>query len=119
MKLLQEIVSFPASARQTLETEYGIESAEAFYAHAVQEPVGLAAGGVCPGFAGAVAAGLFVCDEGGGAFGAKNFAHAIITNIDNSEATSMRSSGRRPLFFCGSLTNVFRPYWSRVCKDKP
>src|SRR5207245_11094246 len=74
-----------------------------------EEPVGLAAGGVCPGFAGAVAAGLFVCDEGGGAFGAKNFAHAIITNIDNSEATSMRSSGRRPLFFCGSVTKVSRP----------
>src|SRR5260370_35758028 len=63
----------------------------------------------CPGFAGELTAGLLVCGEGGGAFGAKNFAQAIITNIDNSEATKMRNSGRRPFSFCGSLTKVSRP----------
>ena len=63
----------------------------------------------CPAVAEELTAGLFVCGEGGGAFGAKNFAQAIITNIDNSEATKMRSSGRRPFSFCGSLTNVSRP----------
>src|SRR6266849_1061604 len=64
---------------------------------------------VCPEVAGELAAGLFVCREGGGAFGAKNFAQAIITNIDSNEATKMRSSGLRPFSFCGSLTNVSRP----------
>ncbi len=63
----------------------------------------------CPAVAGELTAGLFVCGEGGGAFGAKNFAQAIITNIDNNEATKMRNSGRRPFSFCGSLTNVSRP----------
>src|SRR5205823_6228217 len=66
-------------------------------------------GGAWPAVAGELTAGLFVCGEGGGAFGAKNFAQAIITNIDNSEATKIRSSGRRPFSFCGSLTNVSRP----------
>lgn len=84
---------------------------------AVLEPE---AGEGCPGLAGAVAAGFFASGEGMGAFGAKNFAHATITTIDNSEATSIRSSGRRPLFFCASLTNVFRPYQLRVSGyDKP
>src|ERR1700693_4064015 len=64
---------------------------------------------VCPAVAGELAAGLFVCGEGGGAFGAKNFAQAIITNIDSSEATKMRSSGLRPFSFCGSLHNIFPP----------
>jgi hypothetical protein len=41
MKLLAEIPSFPAAARETLETEYGIESAEAFYVHALKGPAGL------------------------------------------------------------------------------
>jgi len=41
MKLLQEIASFPDSARKTLETQYGIESAEAFYAHTVKDSAGL------------------------------------------------------------------------------
>ena len=85
---------------------------------AVAADVTLGAGGAllppiggtgCPGFAGALAAGLFGCCEAGGAFGAKNFAQAIITTIDNNEATKMRNSGRRPLLFCGSLTNVSRP----------
>src|SRR6266446_4952828 len=66
-------------------------------------------GTVCPAVAGELTAGLFACGEGGGAFGAKNFAQAIITNIDSSEATKMRSSGLRPFSFCGSLTNVSRP----------
>src|SRR5258708_38484651 len=63
----------------------------------------------CPGFAGELAAGLFVCGEGGGALGAKNFAQAIITTMDNNEATKILSSGRKPLSFCGSLTNESRP----------
>src|SRR5258708_28111290 len=64
---------------------------------------------VCPAGRGELAAGLFVCGEGGGAFGAKNFAQAIITNMDSSEATKMRSSGLRPFSFCASLTHVSRP----------
>src|SRR5258708_37935626 len=64
---------------------------------------------VCPAVLGELAAGLLVCGEGGGAFGANNFAQAIITNIDSSEATKIRNSGRRPFSFCGSLTNVSRP----------
>src|SRR5882757_8791363 len=64
---------------------------------------------VCPAVAAELAAGLLVCGDGGSAFGAKNFAQAIITNIDSSEATKMRSSGLRPFSFCGSLTNVSRP----------
>jgi hypothetical protein len=43
MKLLEEIPTFPASARTTLETDYGIETAEAFYAHGVNDPEGLRA----------------------------------------------------------------------------
>jgi hypothetical protein len=41
MKLLEEIPSFPETARKTLETQYGIETAEAFYTHAVKDPTGL------------------------------------------------------------------------------
>jgi hypothetical protein len=49
VKLLQEITSFPAAARATLARDYGIESAEAFYAHAVKDPAGLrAALGISP-----------------------------------------------------------------------
>jgi hypothetical protein len=43
VKLLEEIPAFPARARRTLESEYGIESAEAFYANATQSPEGMAA----------------------------------------------------------------------------
>ena len=42
MKLLEEIPTFPANVRQRLESEYGIESAEAFYANATQSPEGMA-----------------------------------------------------------------------------
>ena len=41
MKLLDEIASFPDDARRVLESEYGIETAEAFYAHAVKDPTGM------------------------------------------------------------------------------
>jgi hypothetical protein len=41
VKLLKEIRPFPETARKTLETQYGIENAEAFYAHAVKDPTGL------------------------------------------------------------------------------
>ena len=37
MKHLSAIPSFPAAARRTLEKEYGIESEEAFYGHAVAD----------------------------------------------------------------------------------
>jgi hypothetical protein len=43
VKLLEEIPSFPVEVRYTLENEYGIESAEAFYANATQNPEGMAA----------------------------------------------------------------------------
>jgi hypothetical protein len=43
MKLLEDIPAFPEQARETLESEYGIESAEALYAHAVNDPEGLRA----------------------------------------------------------------------------
>jgi hypothetical protein len=38
VKLLEEIPTFPAEVRRTLEREYGIESAEAFYANATHSP---------------------------------------------------------------------------------
>jgi hypothetical protein len=41
MKLLGEIPVFPRSMRETLETQYGIESAEAFYDLSVHNPDGL------------------------------------------------------------------------------
>jgi hypothetical protein len=43
VKLLEEIPTFPVEVRHTLESEYGIESAEAFYANATQSPEGMAA----------------------------------------------------------------------------
>ena len=43
MKLLEAIPTFPAEVRHTLESEYGIESAEAFYANATHSPEGMAA----------------------------------------------------------------------------
>ena len=41
MKLLEDIPMFPESVRKTLENEYGIETAEAFYDHAVHDLKGL------------------------------------------------------------------------------
>jgi hypothetical protein len=41
MKLLDDIPAFPKHAREILEGQYGIESAEALYAHAVNDPEGL------------------------------------------------------------------------------
>ena len=41
MKLLDDIPSFPATARDTLHRQYGIDSAEAFYGHAVQDSDGM------------------------------------------------------------------------------
>jgi hypothetical protein len=43
-KLLEKIPTVPGKARRTLETEYGIDSAEAFCANAVHNPEGMAAG---------------------------------------------------------------------------
>jgi hypothetical protein len=43
MKLLEDIPTFPASVRTTLESAYGIDTAESFYAHAVQDAQGLRA----------------------------------------------------------------------------
>jgi hypothetical protein len=40
-RLLEEIPTFPARHRKILETEYGIDSAEAFFAHAVDDPEGM------------------------------------------------------------------------------
>jgi hypothetical protein len=42
VKLLEEIATFPAKARRTLEKKYGIDSAEAFYANATHNPQGMA-----------------------------------------------------------------------------
>jgi hypothetical protein len=41
MKLLEEIPLFPRRVRETLETQYGIQSAEAFYDLSVHNPDGL------------------------------------------------------------------------------
>jgi hypothetical protein len=41
VKLLEEIPSFPEGARKILEGDYGIDSAEAFYVHALKDPRGL------------------------------------------------------------------------------
>src|SRR6267378_894222 len=65
--------------------------------------VGDAAG---PGVAGAVCADRFVCGEGVGGFGPKNFAHSKITPTDSSDATSIRSSGVNLSFCPGKLTNA-------------
>jgi hypothetical protein len=43
VKLLEDIPAFPHEVRHTLENEYGIESAEAFYANATHSPEGMAA----------------------------------------------------------------------------
>jgi hypothetical protein len=43
VKLLEEIPTFPAKVRRTLESEYGIDSAEAFFASALDNPKGMAA----------------------------------------------------------------------------
>lgn len=43
MKLLEDIPTFPAAVRKTLESGYGIDSAESFYSHALANPAGLAA----------------------------------------------------------------------------
>ena len=43
MKLLEEIPTFPTDAREVLGGKYGIETAEAFYAQAVNNPDGLKA----------------------------------------------------------------------------
>lgn len=42
MKLLEEIRAFPDPVRRKLEAGYGIDSAESFFAHALDNPVGLA-----------------------------------------------------------------------------
>ena len=41
MKLLEEITAFPDDARRVLENEYGIETAEAFFAHVVNDRDGM------------------------------------------------------------------------------
>ncbi len=41
VRLLEEIRAFPTKARKTLESQYGIDTAEAFFAHAVNDPEGL------------------------------------------------------------------------------
>lgn len=43
MTPLSEIRLFPVAVRDTLETEFGINSAEAFFEHSVRNPAGLAA----------------------------------------------------------------------------
>lgn len=43
MKLLEEIPAFSPEVLHKLENEYGIESAEAFYANATHSPDGMAA----------------------------------------------------------------------------
>jgi hypothetical protein len=42
MKLLEEIRAFPEPARRKLETQYGIDSAESFFAQALDNPAGMA-----------------------------------------------------------------------------
>ena len=42
VKLLEEIRAFPVSVRRKLETEYGIDSAEAFFGVAITNPAGMA-----------------------------------------------------------------------------
>jgi hypothetical protein len=41
MKYLDDIPAFPPAVAQTLAGGYGIETAEAFYGHAVQDPEGM------------------------------------------------------------------------------
>jgi hypothetical protein len=42
VKLLEEIRTFPEPARRKLEAELGIDSAESFFAHALDNPAGMA-----------------------------------------------------------------------------
>jgi hypothetical protein len=42
MKLLEEIRTFPDPLRRKLETAFGIDSAESFFAHALDNPAGMA-----------------------------------------------------------------------------
>jgi hypothetical protein len=44
MKPLDDIPTFPPRARKTLESRYGIDSAESFFAHAAHDPEALAEG---------------------------------------------------------------------------
>ena len=71
VKLLEEIRGFPEPARRKLETGYGIDSAEAFFAGAITNPAGMAlaidaepariVGGISPAQAGdAARAGIAV-----------------------------------------------------------
>jgi hypothetical protein len=41
VKYLDEIPTFPAESARLLESRYGIATAEAFYEHALHEPLGL------------------------------------------------------------------------------
>jgi hypothetical protein len=42
VKLLEEIRAFPEPVRRKLEAEFGIDSAESFFAHALDNPAGMA-----------------------------------------------------------------------------
>jgi hypothetical protein len=42
VKLLEEIRAFPEPVRRKLEAEFGIDSAESFFAHALDNPTGMA-----------------------------------------------------------------------------
>ena len=42
MKLLEEIRAFPDPVRRRLEAGFGIETAESFFAHALDNPAGMA-----------------------------------------------------------------------------
>jgi hypothetical protein len=41
MKYLDDIPAFPRAVAETLATGFGIDTAEAFYGHAVQDPEGM------------------------------------------------------------------------------
>ena len=41
MKYLDDIPAFPQAVAQTLAADFGIETVEAFYGHAVQDPEGM------------------------------------------------------------------------------
>jgi len=41
VKPLEEIARFPTEMRQALQARFGIDTAESFYAHAVQNPAGM------------------------------------------------------------------------------
>ena len=42
VKLLEDIRAFPKTMRRKLETQFGIDSAESFFAHALDNPAGMA-----------------------------------------------------------------------------